>query len=115
MRRTPLGFEGLNFRIGEFIWLEFTPRIQAALVSERQIASFADTALRRVLGVGAGWHAENLARGLAVRLIARITGRIKPAVGVELPTFTGNPRQDAALDRAEIGADQHVPGSRVDH
>ena len=115
MRRAPFGLEGLDFRVGEFIRLEFPPRIQAALISERQIAGLADTALRRVLGVGAGRHAEDLAGGLAVRLVARIAGRVKAAVGVELPLFAGNPRQHAAFDRAEIGADQHVPGRRVDH
>ena len=107
--------ERLDFRVGEFVRLEFPPRIQAAHVAEREIAGLADTALRRVLCVGAGRHAEDLACGLAVRLVARITCRVKSAVGVELPIFASNPRQDAAFDRAEIGADQHVPGRCADH
>ena len=85
--------------VGEFIRLEFPPGIQAAHVSERQIAGLADAALRRVLRVGTRRHAEDLAGGLAVRLVARIACRVKAAVGVELPLFAGNPRQHAAFDR----------------
>ena len=98
MRSTPFALERLDFLVGEFIRLEFPPGIQAALVAERQIAGLADAALRRVLRVGAGRHAEDLAGGDAVRLVARITCRVKAAIAVELPFFAGNPGQHAAFD-----------------
>ena len=98
MRSAPFGFERLNFRVGEFVRLEFAPGIQAAHVAECEIAGLANTALRGVLCVGAGRHAEDPACGLAVRLVARITRRVIPAIAVEFPNFTSNPRQDAAFD-----------------
>jgi len=35
MRSAPISLEGFNFRVSEFIRLEFTPGMQAALVPER--------------------------------------------------------------------------------
>ena len=107
MRSPPLGFEGFNFSVGEFIRLELAPRMQTALVPERQIASLTYTALRRILGEGAGWNAINLARGLAqVRLVARIAGGIKSAVGVELshpsPAIQAKTRLSIELKSAPI-------------
>ena len=56
-----------------------------------------------------------LAGGGAIRLITRIVGGVEAAVAIELPLLIGDPRQHPTFDRAKIGADQHVPGSRLNH
>src|SRR5262249_38316618 len=40
-----------------------------------------------------------------------VAGGIKALEGFQLPSLTGEPGVDAALDGAEVGADKHVPGS----
>ena len=105
----------VDFVVSEAIRLEFPPGVQAARVAECQIASFADTALRRCFRVGAGRHAEDLAGRLAVGLVPRIARCVITAIGVELPVLAGDPRQHPGFNAAEIRADEHVAGRRNDH
>src|SRR5262245_24954055 len=93
MRSAPIELELLYFLISEAIQLELAPRVQAALVAEREIAGFADFAFRRFLVEAAVRDAEDLARGDAVRLIPRILRRVIAPIGIELPFLAGDPGQ----------------------
>src|SRR5262249_7210843 len=74
MGGAPFEFELLHLGVAKAVRLEFPPSIQAALVTESQIAHFADFALRRVGGVGPITAAESLSRRYAVELHTRILG-----------------------------------------
>src|SRR5262249_25157482 len=112
--RPPFVLERFNFGVTELPWLEFPPGVEAAHVAEGEVTGLADTPLRRQLRVGPGRHAEDLAGGFAVRLVARIAGCVIAAIAINLPFFTGNPGQDPALDRTEIRANEYPPGSGGD-
>ena len=76
------------------------------MIAERQIANFPDAALRRLLRVAAVGHTENLASGDAIRLVARIVGRVEAAVGcrasMSSPATQANTRLSIALKSAPI-------------
>src|SRR6516225_6945702 len=115
MQRTPFTLELINLFVGEALGLKFPPGIFAAHIAGGEIASFADSALRRFLGIRAVRHPEDLARSDAVRLIARITCCVEAAILINFPLLAGDPGQDSRFDGAEIGADQHIAGRRYDH
>ena len=111
MRSPPFGIERFYFFVSEPIRLELAPGIDAAHVAKRQIARFPHVPLRTVLRVGTTRNAEDAAGGFTIRFITRIMCCIKALICVELPLLAGNPRQDPALDGAEVGSDQHVAAS----
>src|SRR5262249_53576557 len=115
MGRTPFALELLNFGVGEAIGLEFPPGVEAAHIAEGKIARFADAALWRVLGVGAGRYAEDPACSLTIWLITRIVGCVIAAVSIKLPGLASRPRQHPRFDGAKIGANQYMSGRRNDH
>src|SRR5262245_60505450 len=98
----PLGVELFNLVIREPIRFKFSPRAEAAHVSESKIAGFADVSFRAFLRVRAIRNAEYFTCGDAVRFIAWIAGSVKSAVTVELPLFSGDPRQHTRFDAREV-------------
>jgi hypothetical protein len=94
----PLALELLHLIIGKAVRLELAPRFQAALIAEGQITCLSDLPLRAVLVEAAIWDAEYFAGRDAVRLVARIFGRVEAAVGIQLPGLVSDPGQPAAFD-----------------
>src|SRR5262249_13938602 len=91
MRGTPVLLELFDFLIGKAVGLKLAPGVQAALVTKCEVAGLAGFALRRILVVGSVRHAEYLARGDAIRLIARILGGVVTAIAIKLPPLTDDP------------------------
>src|SRR5262245_32057570 len=114
MRCAPLDLELLDLFVRKLVRLEFPPGAECARISEGEIACFPNTTLGRLLSEAAIRHTENLARGDAIRFVARIVRGVKATVAFELPLFTGGPRQHAAFDAAEIAAEQLITGRCAD-
>ena len=110
----PLRLKLLNFLVGELLRLEFPPGAECTHIAEGEIANFPDATLGRFFHKAAVRDTEYLARGDAVRFVARIVRFVEATIALKLPFFAGSPRQRARFDTAEVAADQRVAGGCTD-
>src|SRR6516165_1724493 len=105
MRCAPVGFELLDFSIGEPVGLELTPRIQSTHVTECEITDFTNAPLWTVFCEGAIRNTENFASCPGIWFVAWILRGVKAPIAIELPLLVSaqaSPRLSIALKSPPI-------------
>src|SRR5262249_4367308 len=102
-----------NLGIGAGVGRYPAPSTAAAAKTAGELAGFADLPLVR--GDVLRRLVQHLAGDQAVGLPRLGAGRVKVSVGGQFPRLATKPRQHPGFDRAEIGGQQNVAGSRTDY